>query len=54
MDQIRVYGSTKTVANITNTKTLVNIINLDPIKYPGPHQSYTVETVLDVDSTTKA
>ena len=31
----------KTPFASTNTETLVNIINLDPFKYLGPHQSHT-------------
>ena len=54
MDQIRVNKPKKTLVNSTNTKTLVNIINPYPIKYPGPHKSHTLNnTVLDVYSSTR-
>ena len=41
MDQISVNTSTKIQVNIINKETLVNSINPNLIRYPGPHQIHT-------------
>ena len=63
MDQISINTPKKktvnitnieTLVKITNTEKLVNSINLDPFKYPGPQKSHTLKkTVSYMDLKTK-